>query len=283
MNKVDILGVKVDALTQVQALEKAESFLNSKNQNIIITANPEIVLQAWANINYKKLVDSAQLVVSDGIGLLWAAKFLSLKSDSLFNSLMQMVVSGASLVFYPDYCKEVLPERITGIDLMEKLCEKASKKNWKVFLLGAEAGVAEKTAKVLKNKYLNLQIVGAEQGIANYEPNMINDDLINRINNSNADILFVAFGAPKQDFFIHEYLLKLSKVKLAMGVGGSFDFISGNVKRAPQIYRDLGLEWLYRFFNEPWRAIRIFNATIRFIINVVKFKHLVKNQNNLNT
>jgi len=309
MNKIDILGVKIDSLTQVQVLERIRSFFwpqagpsqpawpepladSSTSYKLqatscrIITANPEIVLEAWGNENYRQLVNSASLVVADGIGLLWAAKFLSLKSDSLFNSLMQMVVTGASLVFYPDYAKEVLPERITGVDLMEKISEKASQKNsprlssgeagWKVYLLGAEAGVAEKTAEVLKNKYLNLQIVGAEQGIVAYEPGTMNYDLINRVNSSGADILFVAFGAPKQDFFIHEYLPELSNVKLAMGVGGAFDFISGKTRRAPQIYRDLGLEWLYRFIHEPWRAVRIFNATIRFIINVVKYKHLIK-------
>jgi len=292
MNKINILGVKIDSLTQIQVLEKVESFFEPEAHQLltenpqslilsrgrqIITANPEIVLEAWQNESYRQLLNSARLVLADGVGLLWAAKFLSLKSDSLFVSLVQMVVSGVSLIFYPDYCQEVLPERIAGVDLMEKLCEKASLKKWKVYLLGAEKGVAEKTAEVLRNKYLNLNLIGAEQGIAHYELGVMDQELIEKINLARPDILLVAFGAPKQDFFIQEYLPKLPGVKLAMGVGGAFDFISGKVKRAPQICRDLGLEWLYRFYNEPWRALRIFNATVRFIVSVVKYKHLVKN------
>ena len=292
MNKINILGVKIDSLTQVQVLEKVESFfgpeayrplagtvqfLTVSRGRQIITANPEIVLEVWHNEKYRNLINNAALVISDGIGLLWAAKFLSLPSKSLITSLMQALASVASLIFYPDYCRGVLPERIAGVDLMEKICEKAGAQNRKVYLLGAETGVAEKTAGILKNRYLNLRIVGAEQGIAEYQAGTLDNELISRINSTDPDILFVAFGAPKQDFFIQEYLPKLPTVKLAMGVGGSFDFISGKVKRAPQIYRDLGLEWFYRFYNEPWRALRIFNATVRFMVSVVKYKHLVKN------
>ena len=91
--------------------------------------------------------------------------------------------------------------------------------------------------------------------------------------------MFVAFGAPKQEFWIDEFLPKMPSVKLAMGVGGAFDFISGKAKRAPKIYQNLGLEWLFRLINEPWRAIRIFNATIRFVYNVVKFKHITNDTN----
>lgn len=316
--KIDILGVKIDSLTQQQALEKIESFFapkahpplagNSDSQHHLITANPEIVLKAWFDEKYRDLIKQASLIVADGIGLLWAAKFLSLKSSHLLTSLIQVLVSGISLIINPRSCQEILPERITGVDLVEKICELASKNGWKVYLLGGERGVAEKTADVLKKRYLNLNIVGYDSGpffqppclpSASPPPALLRkakwaglansgqannsqssnpkfQNLVNNINKKQPDILFVAFGAPKQDYFINDNLSKMTSVKVAMGVGGAFDFISGKAKRAPEVYRDLGLEWLYRLIHEPWRAVRIFNATVRFIYNVVKYKHLIK-------
>jgi len=149
--------------------------------------------------------------------------------------------------------------------------------------LGGEEGIAEKTGEALKKKYLDLKIVGAKEGphfefrISNFEflnndqnPNDKFQNIIDDINRTKPDILFVAFGSPKQDFFISQLLNRLPSVKLAMGVGGAFDFISGKTKRAPEIWRELGLEWLYRFIHQPWRAIRIFNATLKFTTYAVK-------------
>ncbi len=287
--KVDILGTQIDSLTQAQALDKIDLFLNHQPLAIrpqrqagshqIITANPEIILEAWANKKYRELINKANLVLADGIGVLWAAKFLSLKSDSIFTTVAQLIVSLFSLVFQPDYCREVLPQRIAGVDIMEKICEQASKQNKKVYLLGAEEGVAKKTADILKKKYLNLNIVGSEPGpilqTTTYplQPTNNIQETINKIKDVQPDILFVAFGAPKQDFFINQYLNQIPSVKVAIGVGGAFDFISGKAKRAPQVYRDLGLEWLHRFFHEPKRAVRIFNATIKFIYKIVILKN----------
>lgn len=284
--KINILGVQVDSLTQNQALEKAESFLNSQKQHYLITANPEIVLKTWQNPDYRQIINRADLVTADGIGLLWAAKFLALKSSNIFHSLIQMFVSGVSLIVYPNYCRDILPERICGVDLMEKICELASKKNWKVYLLGGEEGIADLAGKAIRKKYINLNIIGTEAGpqfqVTSYKlqdtskfqiTNSNFQNIVNSINNAKPDVLFVAFGAPKQEFWIAEFLHKIPSVRLAMGVGGAFDFISGKTKRAPEIYRELGLEWLFRLINEPWRAIRIFNATLRFVFSIVRFKH----------
>ena len=275
--KTEILGIKIDALNYNQSLQKIEDFLRQDKQHQIITVNPEIILKSLADSNYREIINQVSLVTADGIGLLWAAKFLSLKSDSWVSTIAQMIASGASLVFYPSYCQEVIPERITGVDLMDKICRQASIKGWKIYLFGGGAGVAEKTAEVLRKKYLNLQIVGAEEGIKNYQSGQNTDEAISKINEKAPDIIFVAMGAPKQEYFISQNLSKIPSVKIAMGVGGSFDFISGKIKRAPDIYRDLGLEWLYRFFHQPWRALRIFNATVKFIWTVIKFKQLTKN------
>lgn len=276
--KVDILGVKIDSLTSDSALKKIEDFVSSAGQHQIITANPEIVLKAWVDEKYLNLINRAELVTADGSGLLWAAKFLSLKSRGLFFSLIQLLVSAAGLILSRHYCKEVLPERITGVDLMDKICELASKKHWKIYLLGAGEGIAPKTAQQLKNKYLNLVVGGAESG--HHQINLANSQeinlLIHRINSQNPQILFVAFGAPQQEIWIKNNLPKLPSVKIAMGVGGAFDYLSKSVKRAPEIYRELNLEWLFRLFNEPKRLVRIFNATVKFIFNVIKYKQLMR-------
>jgi N-acetylglucosaminyldiphosphoundecaprenol N-acetyl-beta-D-mannosaminyltransferase len=284
--KIEILGIQIDKLTQTQALAEVENFLNSAKRHQIITANPEIVLSALKNESYQNIINNSSLTVADGVGLLWAAKFLSLKSASPVISLIQALVCALSLIFHPKYCQEVLPARIAGVDLLEKICERASRKGWQIYLLGGEEGIAEKTGEALKKKYLDLKIVGAKEGpifkfsISNFQflnndqnPNEQFQNVIADINQTKPDILFVAFGSPKQDFFISQILHQLTSVKVAMGVGGAFDFISGKAKRAPEIWRELGLEWLHRFIHQPWRAIRIFNATLRFISYTIRFKN----------
>ena len=152
--------------------------------------------------------------------------------------------------------------KVTGTDLMIGLCELAAKKGFSVFLLGGRGGVAKEAAKRLKTQFANLNIVGTYEGDS---PGGI----------TAADFLFVAYGAPKQEKWIARNLPKIP-VKVAMGVGGAFDFIAGKRKRAPRILRRLGLEWLWRLIQEPQRLPRIFNATIRFPLLVWR-QRLYKN------
>ena len=280
--KINILGVQIDPVTHKQALEKANEFLNFNGQRHIITANPEMVLHAWQNGKYRQLINNSALVTPDGIGLIWAGKFLSLESDSIINSLIQAIVAGFSLIINSDYCYDVFPERVAGVDLLDKICELAARSNKKVYLLGGGEGIAKKTAEILKKQYLNLLIVGAEAGPMIEEAKISqqdtkkNQETIYKIQTAEPDLLFVAFGAPKQEYWIKENLPSCPSVKVAMGVGGAFDFISGKTKRAPQIYRDLNLEWLHRLIYQPWRALRIFNATAAFAYYIIKFKHKAK-------
>ena len=230
---VEILGVRFDKVTLEEAANKALEFAKDKEQHYICTPNPEIVLEAQKNEEFSKILNGSAMNIPDGIGIIWAAKYL--KKGSL--------------------------QRVTGVDLMEKICEKAAKKNLKIFLLGAEEGIAEKVKTILENKYAGLKITGVYSGSPEEkEKNLI----IKKINDSGAEILFVAFGMGKQEKWIHENLVKMPNVKIAMGVGGSFEFISGKIKRAPLFLRQLGLEWLYRLIQEPNRIGRIFNATLRF-------------------
>ena len=252
-----ILGVKIDNVSKKEVLEKIKSFLLSGKNHYIVTLNPEMVIQTTGDALFCKIINEAGLSVADGTGIVLADLFLN---------------------------REILPERIKGIDLIYDICKSDFIKGRKIFLLGAGKGIAEKAAVVLREEYPCLDIVGAEEGMyfqilnpktktqneIQYSiPNKsvfgkLNILLIERINKAKPDILFVAFGAPKQEKWIYENIKKIPSVKLAIGVGGSFDFISGNVKRAPRLLRKLGLEWLWRLYVEPGRISRIYNATFKF-------------------
>jgi N-acetylglucosaminyldiphosphoundecaprenol N-acetyl-beta-D-mannosaminyltransferase len=228
-----ILGVKIDNLTIEEALQRVGQFMADDKQHYIVTPNPEFLVQAQKDKEFQQILNQADLSVPDGIGLIFASWFLG----------------------------QPLKQRLAGVDLMEKICHLASQKNWPVFLLGGREGVAEKTAENLKKKYQELQIQGLSLR-----------DSPQRTVPEGQSLLFVAFGAPKQEKWIAENLKKMPSVKLAMGVGGAFDFIAGRVRRAPKILRQIGLEWFWRFIQQPWRVKRIFNAVIVFPGLVIKSK-----------
>lgn len=223
-----ILGIRIDNLSLSEVLNKVEGFLGNNKQHYIVTSNPEFLVKAQKDEEFKKILNQADLSIPDGVGLVFA---------SLFSN-------------------ERIKERITGVDLMEAICEKAAQKKWPVFLFGAGPGIAEKAGEILKIKYQGLEISKDKE---------------------KAVIIFVALGAPKQEKWINNNLKKMPNIKLAIGVGGSFDFISGNVKRAPSFMRLLGLEWFWRLILQPWRIKRIFNAVIVF--SWLFFKEKIYNSN----
>lgn len=220
--KREILGVKIDNLIIEEALRKVEGFLEDGQQHYIVTPNPEFLVKAQKDEEFRKILNQADLAVADGIGLIFASWFLG----------------------------QPLKQKITGTDLMEKICQKAAQKKWSVFLLGdREDSLVKETADQLKKKYPGLDI---------------KTDL------KEASILFIAFGAPWQEKWIAQNLKKMSSVKLAMGVGGAFNFMAGRIRRAPKFFQRLGLEWLWRLFCQPWRIERIFRAVIVFPWLVIK-------------
>ncbi len=224
--KTEILGVKVDNLTMAEALQKVESFLKDGQQHYLVTPNPEFLVEAQKDEEFKEILNQADLAVPDGVGLILAARFLG----------------------------QPFKQRVSGTDLMEKICQKAAQKKWSVFLLGGQEGVAEKAGENLKKKYPGLEIKGCSSKACFDQP----------------AILFVALGASKQEKWINENLKKMPSVKLAMGVGGAFDFMAGQVQRAPKFLRAIGLEWLWRFSCQPWRIRRIFKAVTKFPWLVIK-------------
>jgi N-acetylglucosaminyldiphosphoundecaprenol N-acetyl-beta-D-mannosaminyltransferase len=241
-----ILDVKVDNLSRELALAKVVEFLKDDQQHIITTPNPEIILEAQKDEEFKKILNQADLALPDGFGLLLVSKILG----------------------------EPIKERVTGTDFMQDICALAEKMEKSVFLLGGQEGVASQAALELSRQYPLLKIVGAEMGInfSDYNsqfPIAENNKLIKNINRLRPDIIFVAFGHKKQEKWIAENLKKIPSVKIAMGVGGAFDFIAKVVPRAPFWMRRLGLEWLFRFIKQPWRWRRIYRAVIEFPITVI--------------
>ncbi len=261
-----ILGVKINQVTYQEALKEALKLTNGKIQSYITTPNPEILLEAEKNSQFKKVLNSSQLNIPDGTGLLWAANY---KTRLEYKTLAGHIITWLYTLILSIFIRPSKPlkERVTGTDLMEGLIKEGAKTGLKIFLLGAAPGVAEKLKTKMGKKYPGIQIVGTSSDSKEADKE---DEIIKKINKSEAQVLFVAFGAPHQEMWIARNLQKLNTARLAVGVGGAFDFLSGTSPRAPKFMRNLGLEWLYRLFKQPKRFKRIFNAVIKFPIAVLK-------------
>jgi len=280
-NKINILGVGIDKLDQAQALDKIERFLSSNQSAQIATVNPEFIIEAQQNQDFKQALNNTDLNVADGIGIRAAAKCLSYTYSSniiirllqlLFRGLIQI---GPSVVFYQRFLNTI-PETITGVDLSYDIARICAKNQYPIFLLGAQQGIAQIAGQKLQEKYPGLIIANSYAGSTDRGEE---DKIIKMINSSNAKVVLVAYGAPKQDLWIQRNISKMEKPILAMGVGGTLDFISGymsldskqKVSRAPKWLRKLNLEWLYRLIKQPKRINRIYNAVVVFPWLVLKF------------
>lgn len=240
---VYVLGVRVDRLSQEQALDKIEHLIASRRASgntlpcqQIITVNTEFVMAAQRNSHFRQAINNAALVVPDGIGVVWATHYIGCPA----------------------------PERVTGTDTLEALARRCAAAGYRLYLLGAAPGVAEKAAARLQSIAPGLQIAGTYAG----SPAPVeNEAILERIRTAQADVLCVAYGAPAQDLWIQRNLSRLP-VAVAIGVGGAFDFLSGRQRRAPRLMQWMGLEWLYRLYREPWRWQRML-ALPQFMLQVI--------------
>jgi N-acetylglucosaminyldiphosphoundecaprenol N-acetyl-beta-D-mannosaminyltransferase len=262
MKLVEILGTKVNSFFKDDFLFSLSEGLERKSKIFIVTANPEGVLLAKINKKFQKAINSANHIVADGWGLIWASYFLNKRFSKNFLKFFIIPIWAIfSLIIFSFYKKpfrKIIPERIAGSDIFWDILKIANKKDKTVFLLGGFDGVARKTAKKIKNKFPQLRIIGIS------EANPQDKNIVKEINKLKVDILFIAWGQPKQELWIYNNLDKLD-VKLAIGVGGTFDFVAGTKKRAPKAFRKAGFEWLWRLFIEPKRIFRIFAAVPKFM------------------
>jgi len=270
--KIKILDVEFDNVKKIEALKRIKTFLRKDRAHQIVTPNPEFLLEAKNNEIFMDTLNIADLSIPDGIGILWAAKLQHQIREKKLKFKFWIVFWGIiglfAIIFYPKYNKTPLKERVTGADLMLSICEQF--KDLKVFLLGAKEGVAKKVAKKLEKKYEALKVVGYYSGSPDIEDR---ETIIELINSAKPDVLFVAFSFPNQDIWISENLERFETVKAAIGIGGTFDYIAGEKKRAPLFFRKIGLEWVFRLFLEPKKRFRrIYNAVVKFPIVFMKAK-----------
>ncbi|MBI4836231.1 MAG: WecB/TagA/CpsF family glycosyltransferase [Candidatus Abawacabacteria bacterium] len=285
---VSLFDIPFDPLTQAQTLAIITDRLEQGKSTRIVTINPEFVLTAEKNPEFKQVLQTADLHLADGAGILWATNFLKkitnyeLRITNWIGVTLELIVSLLLFPFFPKRYQDPLPERVTGSDLFAPLMNLLAQKSQSIFLLGAAPGVAEAVANQFRIQHSAFRI-------HTYSGSPNESDahhIIKLINDSQASALFVAFQFPKQDTWIAEHLVKMPTIKVAMGVGGTFDFIVGGkhvgygkfkARRAPQLFRNLHLEWLWRLVTQPYRLKRIFRATFGFIWKVYKEKLRITN------
>ncbi len=222
---VKVLGVKIDQVTMDGAVSQVAEMIAQRGPHLVITANSEMVMLANHDPLLYQIIDRADLVVADGIGVVWASRMLG----------------------------KPLRQRIPGVELMEAVLARSVESKWKVFLLGGEPGVTDEAGAKLLQLYPGLQIVGSHHGFFRKEEE---EQVFASIKAVRPDILFIALGVPKQEKWAAAYLAHLD-VPVAMGVGGSLNIFAGRASRGPKWMQRYGLEWLYRLLKQPWRAGRM--------------------------
>lgn len=223
-SSVSILGVRVDDITYREALEQIEQWILMNETHQIATVNVEFVMAARRNPEFQHVLAQASLCVPDSIGVVWAARHQG----------------------------QPVRQRVAGVDLVERIAARAAERDWRVFFLGAGPGIALRAAAELKRRYPGLEVAGCYAGSPSLDEE---DDIVDRVRAARPDVLFVAYGAPRQDLWIARNQARIG-VPIALGVGGSLDFIAGVTRRAPLWIQRFGLEWLHRLIQEPWRLRR---------------------------
>lgn len=240
-NRYPILNTYVNAISLDETVEQVEEIIKAgvPTQHVVINASKVNLMEKDAKL--RKIVNQCPLINADGASIVWAAKILGIP----------------------------LKERVTGIDLFLKLIEVAHEKKYKVYLFGAKEEVVVKVKHLFEKKYPNLQIVGYRNG---YFTEADEPEIVRDMAESKADMMFVAFSSPKKEYWVNKYINKIN-IPFVMGVGGSFDVVAGVTDRAPLWMQNHGLEWFYRFIQEPrrmWKRYMIGNA--KFVLLTFKTK-----------
>lgn len=241
MKREQFMNTYVDNYSFSETIKKMEEMIVNKSiaQHVAINANK--INMMYKSKELKSIVDNSELISADGQSIVWASKILG----------------------------NNVTERVTGIDLFETLIYKAAMKGYRVYYLGAEQEVLNRVISIHKKQYPNLKIAGSQHGYFDRKKSI---EITDRIRDSHADILFVAFSSPEKELWINKYKYYM-KVPLVVGVGGSFDVVSGKISRAPKWMQTWGLEWFYRFINEPLRLFsRYIVGNTVFICHVFEEK-----------
>ncbi|QAY67736.1 WecB/TagA/CpsF family glycosyltransferase [Paenibacillus protaetiae] len=239
---VPIYGIPFSKMSMEETVDYLTQAIENKETTHVITANPIMVMAAVESPDYYRMMTTAELIVPDGAGVVWAASHVGTP----------------------------VAERVTGFDLLHNLLQVGERRRWKVYLLGTSQETIEAAAEKLQLQYPQVRIVGWRNGF--FGPSE-DAEVIQEIRNAAPDLLFVARGAETQEPWISKYKKEL-QVPLIMGVGGSFDIISGKLKRAPVLFQRLRLEWFYRLLQEPKRYKRML-VLPKFVVKVIRDKDKV--------
>ncbi|MEG0450433.1 MAG: WecB/TagA/CpsF family glycosyltransferase [Lysinibacillus sp.] len=235
--KETVLGIQVNTEGYDELMAQAFERIEKKEKALVVAINPEKIIKAKEDPALKKLLNDAEIQIPDGIGVILASKIQ----------------------------KGNIKERVTGVDMMMKLCEEAAKRQKPVFLYGGKPTVADQAKAKLEELFPSIQIVGTQDGYEKDE-----QVVLDRINAAKPDLLFVAMGSPKQENWINANRDQLHPT-IYQGVGGSFDVLAGTVKRAPEVFQKFGMEWFYRLLKEPKRIKRQIALPL-FLLEVARQK-----------
>jgi len=238
-----ILGVRLDILDQEELKSTLEKFLNLNKFHQIATVNPEFLVEAYRNNYFKNILSHTSLNLIDGTGLQYAYFFKH----------------------------HYWPPRLPGVDLMDLIFTLCQNLNLKIALLGAKDQIANKAKQEILLKYKKLEVACWSGGKIEKTENTWQQpkNLIAELNQFAPQVILVGLGNPKQEIWLYEHSKFLPTIKLGIGIGGSFDYLAKHKKRAPLFLRQIGLEWLYRLYQEPWRWRRILKATFVFIFLLI--------------
>ncbi len=235
--RIKFFGVYLDIVTMEETLDKISEFIEKKQCVQHVVVNVAKLIYAQTNQSLRDIINSCPLINVDGAGIVLGARFLGIK----------------------------IQERVTGIDLMQKLIEHSSTKGYRIYFFGAEEDIIKRVVEIYTQKYPNLVVAGYRNGYYSDEEEEI---IVEDIKKSKADILFVAMGSPKKEIFLNKYSERLG-VSFTMGVGGSFDVVAGKVKRAPMWMQALNSEWIFRLIQEPrrmWKRYFVTNSIFAWML-----------------
>ncbi len=237
--KINILGVPFDDVNMKEATDKVLEFMAEDEFRLVCTPNPEIVMNAVENKSFMELLNRADMVVADGVGVVWASKYFGKQFE----------------------------ERVSGYDLVQSVFEKMKDTEYTAYFFGGAEGVAKKAKDEMEKKYPGLKIVGENNGYFDEEKEKL---ILKDIMEKKPDFLLVGLGSPKQEKWIYTHR-KMLKGSVCIGIGGCFDVMAGNLKRAPKIFIKLKIEWLYRLISQPTRFKRMLKLP-EFVIYVLTHK-----------
>lgn len=231
--RIEMMGCQIDNLTMEETLQTVEGFIKSGRPHQHVVVNVDKLVKANRDPNLRRIINDCALINVDGMPVVWASRLLG----------------------------KHLKERVAGVDLFEELMKRSAEKGWRVFLLGAKEDVVSGVKRIYEHKYPGLTVAGYRNGY--WKPDE-EAGVVEHIKAAGADLLFVAISSPKKEHFLGHYQAEM-KIPFAMGVGGTFDVAVGKVSRAPRWMQKAGLEWFYRFLQEPRRMFR------RYFIEDMRF------------